>query len=97
MHQEPKPYINELLYKTNGLPILSVLELLAQWHPGNSHFLLQALATKDQVITDMILANKLPIKIFTLDTGRLFAETYSVWTANQRKIPNAYQSILPTG
>ncbi len=34
---------------------------------------------EDQVITDLIFANKIPIKVFTLETGRLFPETYYVW------------------
>lgn len=36
---------------------------------------------EDQVITHMIASQQLPIQIFTLDTGRLFAETYSVWSS----------------
>ncbi|GIM60116.1 phosphoadenosine phosphosulfate reductase [Capnocytophaga canis] len=34
---------------------------------------------EDQVITDLILKNRIPINIFTLDTGRMFAETYATW------------------
>jgi phosphoadenosine phosphosulfate reductase len=34
---------------------------------------------EDQIITDFIAKNKLPIAIFTIDTGRLFQETYQVW------------------
>jgi len=34
---------------------------------------------EDQVITHIIFANNLPIKVFTLETGRLFPETYYVW------------------
>ncbi len=34
---------------------------------------------EDQIITDFIAKNKLPIVIFTIDTGRLFAKTYEVW------------------
>jgi phosphoadenosine phosphosulfate reductase len=34
---------------------------------------------EDQVITDFIVQNKLPVDIFTLDTGRLPNETYQVW------------------
>ncbi|MDB5089449.1 MAG: phosphoadenosine phosphosulfate reductase, partial [Mucilaginibacter sp.] len=34
---------------------------------------------EDQVITHMIFTNNLPIKVFTLETGRLFPETYYVW------------------
>ena len=44
---------------------------------------------EDQVITHLIASQQLPIKIFTLDTGRLFAETYSVWssTIDRYQIP----------
>ena len=34
---------------------------------------------EDQVITHLIFSNNIPIKVFTLDTGRLFPETYAVW------------------
>jgi phosphoadenosine phosphosulfate reductase len=36
---------------------------------------------EDQAITHAILSQDLDISIFTLDTGRLFAETYSVWNS----------------
>src|SRR3546814_490240 len=34
---------------------------------------------EDQAISHMIFSNDLPIQVFTLDTGRLFPETYYVW------------------
>jgi phosphoadenosine phosphosulfate reductase len=34
---------------------------------------------EDQIITHLIFSNNLPIKVFTLETGRLFPETYYVW------------------
>jgi phosphoadenosine phosphosulfate reductase len=37
-----------------------------------------SLSLEDQVITHLIFSNDLPIRVFTLDTGRLFSETYSV-------------------
>jgi phosphoadenosine phosphosulfate reductase len=37
-----------------------------------------SLAAEDMVLTDMILRSQLPIRIFTLETGRLHAETLSV-------------------
>ena len=37
-----------------------------------------SLGYEDQVITHLIFSNNLPITIFTLDTGRLYNETYSV-------------------
>jgi len=34
---------------------------------------------EDQVLTHIIFSNNIPIKVFTLETGRLFPETYYVW------------------
>ncbi|MFI4941489.1 MAG: phosphoadenylyl-sulfate reductase, partial [Burkholderiales bacterium] len=42
--------------------------------------LASSLAAEDMVLTDMILRAKLPVSIFTLETGRLHAETLSVVT-----------------
>ncbi|NNE55066.1 MAG: phosphoadenylyl-sulfate reductase, partial [Flavobacteriales bacterium] len=48
-----------------------------------------SLGQEDQVITHMISALKLPIDIFTLDTGRLFPETYELLdkTRNKYQLP----------
>lgn len=40
---------------------------------------------EDQVITDVIFKNDYPIKVFTLDTGRLFEETHKVIDQTQKK------------
>ena len=37
-----------------------------------------SLSWEDQLITHYIFANDLPIRVFTLDTGRIFPETYNV-------------------
>ena len=37
-----------------------------------------SLGQEDQVLTDIIFKNNLPVKIFTIDTGRLFNETYEL-------------------
>ena len=51
------------------------LAVLAELFPGKVVFS-TSLGYEDQVITDFILKNNLNITIFTLDTGRLFSETY---------------------
>ncbi|TLU99315.1 phosphoadenylyl-sulfate reductase [Dyadobacter luticola] len=51
------------------------LAVLADLFPGEVVFS-TSLGYEDQVISDLILKNNLNISIFTLDTGRLFAETY---------------------
>jgi phosphoadenosine phosphosulfate reductase len=49
---------------------------------------------EDQLITDFIFEEKLPIEIFAIDTGRLPRETYDVWQNTldkyQRKISAFY-------
>jgi phosphoadenosine phosphosulfate reductase len=48
-----------------------------------------SLGQEDQVITHMIAKQRLPIEVFTLDTGRLFQETYDLMdvTTARYKIP----------
>lgn len=44
-----------------------------------------SLSIEDQVITDVIFKNNLPIRVFTLDTGRLFPETYSLMSSTRER------------
>ncbi|AZI20244.1 phosphoadenylyl-sulfate reductase [Chryseobacterium taklimakanense] len=44
-----------------------------------------SLSQEDQVITDVIFRNELPVKVFTLDTGRLFYEHYELLANNNSK------------
>ncbi len=60
------------------------LEKLAKLHPNEVTFS-TSFGIEDQVITHMISANNIPITIFTLDTGRLFPETYKVWEQTIQK------------
>ena len=48
-----------------------------------------SLGYEDQVISHILFSNQLPVKVFTLDTGRLFNETYSVLssTLNRYNVP----------
>jgi phosphoadenosine phosphosulfate reductase len=48
---------------------------VASLFPGRVKFS-SSLGQEDQVLTDIIARNKIPINIFTIDTGRLFNETY---------------------
>lgn len=44
-----------------------------------------SLGQEDQIITDAIFKNNLPINVFTLDTGRLFYEHYELLAKNNAK------------
>jgi phosphoadenosine phosphosulfate reductase len=50
---------------------------------------------EDQVITHMIFSNNLNIKVFTLDTGRLFPETYSTWARTIEKYGKPIATYFP--
>lgn len=50
---------------------------------------------EDQVLTDFIFRNNLPISIFTLDTGRLFSETYEVMDKTRAKYQQPIQVFFP--
>jgi phosphoadenosine phosphosulfate reductase len=56
----------------------TLARIAAEFRPA---VLASSLAAEDMVLTDMILRAKLPIDIFTLETGRLHAETLAVVTA----------------
>ena len=50
---------------------------------------------EDQIIAHLILTEKLPISIFTLDTGRLFAETYTLWSRTNEKYQAHIDAYYP--
>jgi phosphoadenosine phosphosulfate reductase len=61
-----------------GLSPVEALKFLAQAYPGKIIFS-TSFGWEDQAITHMIFTNNLPVKVFTLETGRLFPETYYTW------------------
>ncbi len=68
----------KILQDIKGLGIEKSLEYLIEAFPGEVIFS-TSFGWEDQVITHIIFKNNLPIKVFTLETGRLFPETYYVW------------------
>lgn len=68
--------LNEQL---NGKTIEGRLETLISLFPGKVIFT-SSFGIEDQVITHIIFANNLDIQVVTLDTGRLFPETYDVFS-----------------
>jgi len=86
--------LSGLLYQIGGLKDIEFLRLLADKYPGQVTFS-TSFSYEDQAITHQILANQLPIKIFTLDTGRLFAETYSVWSSTNAMYNTQIKAYYP--
>ena len=72
--------LKEIEKLIEGKSIEDALKVLADRFPGGVVFS-TSFGYEDQVITHDIFNRDLPIEVFTLDTGRLFAETYSVWNS----------------
>lgn len=64
--------------RVNGLEPVEAIRQLANEFPGKVIFS-TSFGWEDQAISHMIFTNDLPVKVFTLETGRLFPETYYVW------------------
>lgn len=62
---------------------------------GDSAKLSSALGIEDQVITHFIARQNLSIEIFTLDTGRLFQESYDLLDLTRSKYKIAIKSYFP--
>jgi phosphoadenosine phosphosulfate reductase len=54
-----------------------------------------SLGEEDQVVTDLIANTVNDIEIFTLDTGRLFEETYALLEKTQKRYPMTFKVYYP--
>jgi len=70
--------VEEIKEALKGLNTIEKLRFLADRYAGRIIFS-TSFGWEDQAITHLIFANNIPIKVFTLETGRLFPETYYVW------------------
>jgi phosphoadenosine phosphosulfate reductase len=71
-----------------------VLSFLAQNFEGEIVFS-TSFGWEDQVISDMIFSQNSPIKVFTLDTGRMFTETYYTWNRTLEKYQKRIHAFYP--
>jgi phosphoadenosine phosphosulfate reductase len=91
MHEE---IIKELELATVGLDMVATLRYLAEKFENSIAFS-TSLGQEDQVITDAIFKNELPIRVFTLDTGRLFQESYELLDLTRTKYKKPIEVFFP--
>jgi len=77
-----------------GLDPVKALTLLANSFPGKIVFS-TSFGWEDQVITHIIFSNNIPIKVFTLETGRLFPETYYTWNRTMEMYGKPIHAYYP--
>lgn len=86
--------IEELRKAIEGLNTEDVLALLAKEFADEIVFS-TSFGWEDQVISDLIFSKDLDIKVFTLDTGRMFTETYYTWNRTLEKYQKPIHAYYP--
>jgi phosphoadenosine phosphosulfate reductase len=86
--------LKELKDRLSGKSIEEQLETVASLFPGRVIFT-SSFGVEDQVITEKIFTNNLPIRVVTLDTGRLFPETYEVFSQTMLKYRKKIEVYFP--
>jgi phosphoadenylyl-sulfate reductase (thioredoxin) len=70
--------LKQLAETLEGRPPAEILAAAATRHPGRVA-LACSFGAEDCLLVDEIARARLPIEVFTLDTGYLFPETYALW------------------
>lgn len=70
-------FTEEQIQEIENASTADALKLVTAQFPEETVFS-TSLGQEDQVLTEMIASGKLPVRIFTLDTGRLFYEHYDL-------------------
>jgi len=86
--------VNELNTLATEKNSVEVLKTIAEKFQGKIVFT-TSFGYEDQVITDLIFKNDIDIKVATLDTGRLFKETYKVYSQTLDQYKKPIQAYYP--
>ncbi len=84
----------ELISQIENKSIDEQLRILAETFKGQIVFS-TSFGQEDQVITDFIFKNNIDINVFSLDTGRLFEETYKVLRRTLEKYDKKIDVYFP--
>lgn len=87
-----KDRIAELNEKVKGKSAEEIIQF-AYIEFGSRVNFASSLGEEDQIITDMIARLTPKIEVFTLDTGRLFPETYELLAQTQKRYPQLVYKI----
>ena len=86
--------MDKLSTALEGLDATAAMQYLAEQFPGAVAFS-TSFGQEDQVIADMIWRASLPIRVFTLDTGRLFQETYDLMDLTRARYKKPFEVYFP--
>jgi len=86
--------LKELTSRLTGKAIVDQFRILVSLFPGKVIFT-TSFGMEDQVISHLIFKNNIPVEVITLDTGRLFPETYKVFNETIRKYQKKINVYFP--
>jgi len=86
--------LNELGNKLRGRSIEESISLLVSLWPG-CVVMTTSFGIEDQVISHIIFEKDIPVEVATLDTGRLFPETYKVFNETIKKYQKKINVYFP--
>ena len=89
-------HLIEIATEIDAMEPVAALRYLAVRFAGKITFS-TSFGLEDQVITDLIFSNHIAIPIFTLETGRLFPETYYVWNRTLERYHQQIKAYFPDG
>lgn len=89
-----KDKANQYHHQFSGLTAEEILRKTLEWHAVNAAFS-SSLGAEDQVITHMLMQIDKNASIFTLDTGRMFPETYEVIEKTEARYGFKIQVFFP--
>ncbi len=84
----------ELSKLYSGKPIPEVIAALSSSYKNKIVFS-TSFGQEDQVITDIIFRNTISVEVFTLDTGRLFNETYETFDKTIKRYKKEIKTFFP--
>lgn len=86
--------LTELRAEINHKSIQETLQIMADAFPKKAIFT-TSFGIEDQVITHYIFTYNIPIRVVTIDTGRMFEETYKVFNRTRERYDREIEVFFP--
>jgi len=86
--------INEIRKRLENKPVDEQLKIISEAFPGRVVFT-SSFGIEDQVISHMIFENEIQVDVATLDTGRLFPQTYKVFSETIKRYGKKINVYFP--
>jgi phosphoadenosine phosphosulfate reductase len=94
MNSTLEAQVEDLRRDLAGLTAPEIIRAVAQRFPGKVAFS-TSFGIEDQALSHLIFAHELPVRVFTLDTGRNFQETYSTWNKTLLRYGRPIEAYAP--